>query len=408
MKGGVIIPKDKFKEFAEFQKKKGESKCVFFLGAGFSADAGIPTQKHLLPEYLKRGGDVLIFDFLSDIYSFDYPPNADRDIYPKLEEIFSTIDTAIMNDEYLKAYNPDKLKKVRKNLLFGILNLINTSKVKSGYIDSFAKVLTEHRLNFGNNDPFAIITTNWDIVLLNAFRRYHNQVIERLCSSRGIKSLNGLEDIKDRGKIALIDYCLYTHPLNGKENHIPSLKIKAMGFKNIKLLYLHGSPTWLYCKRCKKIFSPPSYGGIPTKIILDETKVCPKCPTSPISPTTLSHVLIMPTYYKIIQNVHLLDVWQNAAMELQEATSIFFIGYSLPESDYLIRNLLVSNLNKDANIYVSGRSESDSDTKKNGLDTADNYRQIFGDRIKKVDTDTGKDVIEGICRRIEEKTFEGF
>ena len=89
-------------------------------------------------------------------------------------------------------------------------------------------------------------------------------------------------------------------------------------------------------------------------------------------------------------------------MELQEATSIFFIGYRLPESDYLIRNLLVSNLNKDANIYISNHNKSDN---------MKNYRQLFGDigdRIKKVYTDDGRGVIGGICKRIKEGTFEGF
>ncbi|MCK4731108.1 MAG: hypothetical protein KAT65_01505, partial [Methanophagales archaeon] len=434
-KGGIIIPKVEFKEFAEFPKKKGESKCVFFLGAGFSADAGIPTQKHLLPAYLKSGGEELILNFLSDIYSFDYPPNADRVIYPKLEEIFSTIDTAIMNNEYLKKYPPYKLEdfekppktpeynpqvyrglngkmgkskysleEVRKKLVFDILKLIDTSKVKSDYIDNFAKVLTDYRLNSGNNDPFAIITTNWDIVLLNAFRRYHNEIIKSLCYSSKIKNLNGIKDINDREKIALLDYCLYTHPLYDKENHIPSLKIKAMGYKNVKLLYLHGSPTWLYCRRCRRIYSDPSYSRQFDKKALNyECKDCPQCYTT--SHNTLSHVLTMPTYYKIIQNVHLLDVWQNAAMELQEATGIFFIGYGLREADYLIRNLLVSNLNKGADIYISSIEEKFEDS-----EAVKNYRQIFGNRIKEDNYKGGKarSVVGTICKEIENKNFKCF
>lgn len=392
-------------------------KWVFFLGAGFSADAGIPLQRELLPKFLfeEENQEQIkeILRFLSKIFSFKYEkPNSLKDdvnIYPNLEDIFSAMDTAIINDEYLKTYRPDKLRKIREKLVCGIIDLIDKSKRNSDYIGKFAKVLTDFRLKSENDDPFAIITTNWDIVLLNKFKNYHDELVAKCLSKRGVHNFKQLKE-KDRKKLALLDYCLYTHSLENEniENHVPSLKIKARGFKNIKLLYLHGSPTWLYCKKCKKIFSPPSYGSISTKIVLDETKVCPKCLTSPTCPTTLSHVLIMPTYYKIIQNVHLLDVWQNAAMELQEATSIFFIGYRLPESDYLIRNLLVSNLNKAANIHISGRSESDSDTKKNGLDTVDNYKQIFGDRIKNVDTGTGKDVIEGICKRIKEGTFEGF
>ena len=391
-----------------------KSKCVFFLGAGFSADAGIPLQRELLPELLLTSENEQIkdtLDFLTKIFSFKYEKpghiETDKNVYPNLEDIFSAIDTAIINDEYLKDFSPNKLKKFREDLVLGILDLINKSIGNDNYIKDFSKELTDYRLKTENNDPFAIITTNWDIVLLNKFKNYHNELVAKCLSKKGVHNLKQLKE-EDRKKLALLDYCLYTHSLKDRniKNHVPSLKIKAMGFKNIKLLYLHGSPTWLYCKKCKKIFSPPSYSGISTKVVLDKTKVCPKCHTR----STLSHVLIMPTYYKIIQNVHLLDVWQNAAMELQEATSIFFIGYSLPESDYLIRNLLVSNLNKYANIYISGGSESDSDTKKNGWDTADNYRQIFGNRIKddNILKGTGRDVIMGICRRIKEEKFEGF
>lgn len=391
---------------------KKKSKCVFFLGAGFSANAGIPTQKHLLPEYLKKGGKKQIFDFLSDVYSFDCHPNSDINIYPKLEEIFSTIDTAIINNEYLKTYSPDTLHdtlgEVRENLVLGILDLIDKSKKNSDYIDNFAKVLTNFRFNSENDDPFAIITTNWDIVLLNAFRKYHNELIKNLFGSNNAQNLMGIKE-DDRKKIALLDYCLYTHPLRvrDKKNHIPSLKIKAMGYKNIKLLYLHGSPTWLYCKKCKKIYSDPSYNKEYDKKALNyNVKRCPQCKVK-----TLSPILIMPTYYKIIQNVHLLDVWQNAAMELQEATTVFFIGYSLPEADYLIRNLLVSNINDGANIYISSRSGSDSDTKKkNCPETVNNYRQLFGRRIKddNIRKGTGKEVIMDICKKIKDGNFEGF
>ena len=421
------------------------------MGAGFSNDAGIPLQDELLPKFLFEEENQeqigTISSDLSKIFSFEYKkPKSlslkdDANSYPNLEDIFSAIDTAIINDEYLKEFPPEYLKKFREKLVLGILDLINKSIEDDDYIKEFSKALTDYRLDSRNNDPFAIITTNWDIVLLSKFKNYHNELIDKCPFKKRFHNLKQLEE-DDRKKVALLDYCLYTHPLTDEKNHIPSLKIEAMGYKNIKLLYLHGSPTWLYCKKCKKMFSPPSYGKSTKKVALVnmlEPKQCPKCylnstlshedfekvPKTSGNSTkvykeesvtrsksksslshvdsTLTHVLIMPTYYKIIQNVHLLDVWQNAAMELQEATGIFFIGYSLPEADYLIRNLLVSNLNKDATIYISSIEEKFEDS-----EAVKNYKQIFGNRIKKDNYRGGKarSVVVKICERIEKDNYK--
>jgi len=151
---------------------KEKLKCVFFLGAGFSKDAGIPLQQELLPEYLKRGDKQIpdTLDFLLKIFSFKYKkPNSlegDANIYPNLEDIFSAIDTAIINDEYLANFSPNDLKNFKEDLVLGILRLINESRGNDNYIKDFSKELTDYRLKTENNDPFAIITTNWDIVLL--------------------------------------------------------------------------------------------------------------------------------------------------------------------------------------------------------------------------------------------------
>ena len=281
--------------------------------------------------------------------------------------MYEQIKSCISKGFFKILYSPNKLQKIRENLVWAIIDLIERSEGKSDYIEKFAKVLTDWRINSEDNDPFAIITTNWDIVLLNKFRRYHDTLIKSHLEKREMANLTELQT-EDRKELALVDYCLYTHPLRDKENHIPSFKIKCAGFKNIKLLYLHGCPAWLYCKKCKRIYSNPSYdqSGDYLKLVL-HSKQCPQCIDSrdrsgDSRDISLSPILIMPTYYKIIQNVHLLDVWQNAAMELQEAKSIFFIGYRLPEADYLIRNLLVSNIQEDADIYILNKPEFNSDT----------------------------------------------
>jgi len=391
-------------------------KCVFFLGAGFSADAGIPAQKKLLQTYLSnydtnKERREMILDFLADVYRFNYTKprsiedKKDRNIYPNLEDVFSLLDNAIVNSEYIGKFDPSELTNIRKHFVSGIMNTINQSVNDYRYIKEFAQLLTDKRIDSDVNDPFSIITTNWDIILLNRFREYHDTIIEKYSEGKSLSEISQSKNI-DRKKIALIDYCIYTHALRDYENHIPSFKIKCMGYKNIKLLNLHGSPIWLICQKCKKIFSPPTYDkdkryekdALP--VINNDQVPCPLCNKPK---RTMFPILIMPTYLKIIQNVHLLDVWQNAAMELQEAGNIYFIGYSLPEADYLIRYLFVSNIKKTAKIFVSTQEDSVSKTK-------NNYRKLFGSRIRKKSllVGDGREVVNGLCDQIKDGEIKCF
>lgn len=401
-----------------------EHKCVFFLGAGFSKDAGVPLQSELLPTYLfnqdnDEGGKKEILGFLKEVFSFDYTrptsigDNGGQNIYPTLEDVFSLLDNAIMDNEYIGDFDPSELVDIKNHFVSGIASTIDQSiedPIDCSYIGKFARLLTDQRIESDADDPFSIITTNWDIVLLNKFRQYHDMIIRGIIKEHSdVKSLSEISKSNkiDRRKIALLDYCIYNHTLRDDKNHIPSFKIKSMGYKNIKLLNLHGCPTWLICQKCKRIFSHPTYDkhGRYMKDALPymdgKPAPCPICKTH--DKNTLLPILIMPTYLKVIQNVHLLDVWQNSAVELQEADSIFFIGYSLPEADYLIRHLSVSNIRKDAEIFVSSMRDSVPQTLKN-------YKKLFGSQIKEKNllVGSGKEVVECICKQIENGEIKCF
>lgn len=396
------------------ERVKSKHKCVFFLGAGFSRDAGVPLQKELLPMFLsnphsdqKRKERVL--KFLSEVFSFTYTKlmgdNYDDNIYSNLEDVFSLLDTAIGEHSYLGKFCPSDLRDIREEFVAAILGVIDRSVRDANYIKRFAEVLSNQRIESDSDDPFSIITTNWDIVLLNAFRQYHDRIIKDYLEKN---SLSNIREViyTDRKTIALLDYCIYTEPLRDAEDHIPSVKIKCMGYKNIKLLNLHGSPIWLICQKCKKIFGPPAYSrlGLYKKDALPAINGSPStCPLCAESEYTLRPILIMPTYRKIIENVHLSAVWQNAAIELQEADRLFFVGYSLPEADYLIRYLLVSNIKRNAKIFVSALDNDVAETKQN-------YEKLFGSRIQEVRllVGSGKMVVEDLCNRIEEGKIECF
>ncbi len=128
-----------------------------------------------------------------------------------------------------------------------------------------------------------------------------------------------------------------------------------MGFSNIKIVYLHGSTEWMYCPRCGNIYSPPSYQKTNLDKKLKNSTTCKNCRKKykiDEKSLLLTPLLVMPTFLKKLSNLHLQDIWRNAAVDLQETKRLVIIGYSLLEADFLIRNLFVKNLSDDIEIHV--------------------------------------------------------
>ena len=55
-------------------------------------------------------------------------------------------------------------------------------------------------------------------------------------------------------------------------------------------------------------------------------------------------VIVPPGLFKNEYQASLGQVWQQATKELEEAEEIVAIGYSLPETDFFFRNLLLLEL----------------------------------------------------------------
>ena len=84
-----------------------------------------------------------------------------------------------------------------------------------------------------------------------------------------------------------------------------------------------------YCRHCRKNYGIPEINSI-----------------------KLQSNLLLPTYLKNLSNIQIKLVWQNAAIELSEASRIVFIGYSLPAADFEIRQLLARMIRPNAEIQV--------------------------------------------------------
>ena len=100
------------------------------------------------------------------------------------------------------------------------------------------------------------------------------------------------------------------------------------------LLKLHGSLNWLFCPRCNSLSLFPHH-----KVAADLPGGpwrfrCQACHGLQVS------IIIPPTFYKVMSNFYLQQIWKRAEGELMKADRIVFCGYSFPDADMHVKYLL--------------------------------------------------------------------
>ena len=347
-------------------------KTVYFLGSGFSKEAGGLVQneiiKTILDEDFTWGNERLIkaknnfIGFLKEelhIYEDHY-------CSVQLEDIFTPIDRCIWDGLSIGRYSARGLVELREefNALMGAAVNYSFQKNRAccDYIDEFAEYINQvaRQRMVDGMDRVAVITTNWDVMFDHALKR----AIE-----------NGHPE-----KLSVVDYCCYVSSWEANDDTIkPGLLAVGYGGYNIKLLKLHGSMNWFQCPMCQRM-----YVRFGEEIEIMKAAYCRHCRKnygmSEINSIKLQSNLLLPTYLKNLSNIQIKLVWQNAAIELSEATRIVFIGYSLPSADFEIRQLLARMIRPDAEIQVVLYPDNPHVEAE-----AERYRNFFGSRISEQD-----------------------
>lgn len=365
------------------------SKTVYFLGAGFSADAGGPIQNQFIQFILddhfnfKFSDREDILEAKKEFVEFiEKTLQIERDLWDSiaLEDIFTPIDRSLSNGKSFKSFDVKELsiKRQKFHLLMGaaIKYGVDYRHKNKDYIDNFAEYVNKIarvRLFDQKKDNIALITTNWDILLDNSLNDL-------------VRSYSQEEERKNDKKLAVVDYCCYISSLD-KHDHLIKPGLLALGRKgyNIKYLKLHGSMNWLHCPSCQRMYvkfgektmlnPPPPCGHCLKNLQLSERDDAIK----------LKSNLLLPTFIKDLSNIQIQLVWQNAGIELSEATKVVFIGYSLPQADFEIRQLLSRCIPNHAEIEVVCYPNYSDGTEKSDDDKAKDrkwYKTFFGKRIK--------------------------
>lgn len=349
-------------------------KTVYIIGAGFSKSANAPLQSELIDEIFKIRNNILppeyrhiFFQYRSDFKSFLLDTMfIDENSFGKisLEDIYTPIDRCINDNLAFRNISPKDLidlrQKINGLIIMMLSHKLRFTRTKGDHIDDFTDYLISKRIQHKKNDPFAIISTNWDILLDNSFKR-------KIESSEGI-----------------VDYCCYTTPYDKNEPIMPGLLALGKGLYNIKMLKLHGSMNWLHCKRCQRL-----YVTFFEKIAIDEyvnKPICRICERNFSNEHTsdggglLSSQLIMPTFLKDLNNVQLKLIWQNAGIEISEASKIVFMGYSFPMADFELRQLLARNVRHNAKIDVVLRTQDKPLIGNYSTSAEHRFKSFFGKR----------------------------
>jgi hypothetical protein len=117
-------------------------------------------------------------------------------------------------------------------------------------------------------------------------------------------------------------------------NYAPYTWQRPRPGRGVRLLKLHGSLNWLYCPTCRTVTLTPKEEGI-CKLKWDpEQCLCRECETLAVP------IVIPPTYFKVLSNLFLRQVWDVAERALGDCERIVFCGYSFPDADVHVRYLL--------------------------------------------------------------------
>lgn len=365
-------------------------KTVFVLGAGFSKNENAPLQSEIIKEIFKIKSRELVPDF-RQIYTW-YRDDFKRFLSDtmfideahfgslRLEDIYTPIDRCIIDNLAFRNIAPKDLIELRQKINGLIIIMmdykLHLTRTKDSHIEKFTDYLIALRTKHRKGDPFAILSTNWDILLDDSLRR-------KMPHSEGV-----------------VDYCCNPSAYDDKEPIVPGLTALEKDLYNIKLLKLHGSMNWLQCKRCQRLFvtffEKIAIGEYVNKPVCRECEINFKNELTPDGGAFLSSLLIMPTLLKDLNNFQLKLIWQNAGIELSEASTIVFMGYSFPMADFELRQLLARNVRHKSNIEVV-LSIGDKPTESNYFTSAENrYRTFFGKRAVNIHYTGVKKFINGL------------
>jgi len=284
---------------------------VIFLGAGASAADGASTQHMLFKDYFENytpdhPWDNDLRQFFMDFFGINTIDNLNHADFPTFEEVLGILEISLNRYESFKNYplipQDPKVQKIREQIIFLIARTLK-DKLRDGRPnhDALISRMKRHQLR-----TTAFVSLNYDILIDNA--------------------------LTEKNDLIDLDYGIQFTNFDKKGDwHKPHVN------RTTKLFKLHGSLNWLYCPTCISLTITPkekSVAALYHSTIADTPINCQCCQTKMIP------IIIPPTFFKVMSNHFLQQIWRETEKVLMETKRIVFCGYSFPDADVHIKYLL--------------------------------------------------------------------
>jgi len=281
----------------------GQIKNVIFLGAGASKADGAPLQFELLRDYFKldpsgapEAMDLELKQFFQAFYNIDVTQIDDKTTFPTFEEVLGALELALQREENFKVagtvWDQYRIRRCREYIVT-LICIILAAKLGA----EPSGMSNHHSVLVGvlpADEDTCFISLNYDLLIDNAMR------VANRTPEYGTEFANSIDRLGD----------------------------------SVGLYKLHGSLNWLRCPTCSSLTHTGSIKGASYP-----TQYRARCQTPNCNAET-TPIVIPPTFFKVMSDFHLEQVWHRAELALLEAERIFFCGYSLPDADMHIRYLL--------------------------------------------------------------------
>jgi RNAse (barnase) inhibitor barstar len=274
----------------------------------------------------------MLGSFFDSFFGIDIQAaNLDRVDFPTFEECLGILELALNRQESFKNFSlmPNKpdIQRLREALIFLIAIILNNKlRGRSQYHgDLVRRLKNEHRLK-----KTTFISSNYDILIDNALIDLFEESID-------------------------LDYELEFTNFTREKNWTRPRPRRA-----VKLFKIHGSLNWLYCPTCTSLTLTPKDKRAATLVFRPEP--CPSCDTH------MTPIIIPPTFFKVMSNLYLQEVWKMSEEHLKHARRIFFCGYSFPDADIHVKYLLKRaelNLQTPPEVFVINNHEGKTEHEKN-------------------------------------------
>ncbi len=308
---------------------------VFILGAGFSEPAGAPLiwdfleqsrkflnlgNRHLSP--LDQRHFKVVFDFKAEMAKSREKIKIDLD---NIESLFGLVEMATRLGLVKSEVRDSTVFLIVKTIALGIGARQRRSQVQFEVNPTLCSSEALHRAVFPDSQgqtPPVRIGDMYDF-----FAAFLSGKLDdpKLTATRKNTVITFNYDL-------VVDNAL-SRVGSAPDYHLPIGLYEAPAGRSVSLLKLHGSANWGICAPCDlRLFLSDKFSEI------GELPLCTQCGAS------MQPLLVPPSWDKSEFRAIMLPVWKQAIEEIQNATRICVIGYSMPESDAFFQYLITLGL----------------------------------------------------------------